>query len=87
VYEWVFAPGGEAEGKGRPYDGTDPSEPGYYVSHTYQARGAAEVRLTVVWKATFTVEGLLPIELADLAQPTDPANLTVHEARSELVAG
>jgi len=86
VYVWDFGQGPEAEGRGRPYDGTSPREvPDYYVSHTYMQRGPQRVRLTVGWRATFTVAGLPPIELADLPRSAE-ASFPVLEAWSELVS-
>jgi hypothetical protein len=87
VYVWDFGLGAETEGRGRPYDGTSPRQaPDYYVSHTYGQTGPQRVRLTVAWRATFTIAGLPPIELAELPRSAE-VSFPVLEARSELVAG
>jgi hypothetical protein len=89
TYNWLFDTAGAAgEGRGRPYDGTSPREhPDHYVAHTYsQPTADQQVRLTVAWKATFTVAGLPPLQLEDLPK-TARQGLSVVEARSQLVAG
>ncbi len=60
-FTWTFEDGGTASGKGRPYDGTDPSaHPGYYLTNTFHTVGQHTVTLTVTWTGTITVAGLAP---------------------------
>jgi hypothetical protein len=88
TYGWVFDAGAVASGRGRAYDGTSPREdPGHYVAHTYRVPVPRQpVRLTVTWKAQFSVPGLPPLELADLPK-SSVRTFPVVEARSQLVAG
>lgn len=84
---WTFAEGAVAHGPGRPYDGTSPTQnPGYYITHTYQALGTPTVGLTVTWRVTFTIPGYPPVDLTDVVREST-ATTTIRSAGSELIGG
>lgn len=67
TYEWTFADSQvavtHASDTGRPYDGTSPREPGYYLTATFPHSGPATVSLRSTWTATVTVEDQPPVAL------------------------
>jgi len=87
-YAWTWSDGHTSEGSGRAYtQAVSPTRnPDYYVAHTYRSSGPAGVTLTVIWRATATVNGAGTVPL-DPIEFTAASAFDVLEARSRLVAG
>lgn len=55
------------------------------VAHTYRAAGSASVRVVTTWSATFTVDGVGPLEVAQPVRQDRGLDLRVGEGRAILV--
>ena len=66
-YAWTFTDSQgtttTATDTGRPYDGTSPRVPGYYLTATFTHSGPATVTLRTTWTATVTVQDQPPVVL------------------------
>jgi hypothetical protein len=85
-YAWEWSNGVTASGPGRPYspDLSPTTNPGSYVSSTYDRPGQARVTLTVRWNGQVSVPGVPPVDIDALVY-TSSASVAVREARSVLV--
>lgn len=59
--------------------------PDLTVSHAYRRGGLLTVRVTVVWRATFSVDGLGPFEVAEPIHQEATVQIAVGQARAVLV--
>ncbi|MBO0884066.1 MAG: PKD domain-containing protein [Mycobacterium sp.] len=83
-YRWTFGDDGQpviSTKPGQPYPDTT-------ITHIYRQPGTCDVRLTVTYTATYTVDGGPPQTIPGTATvPSQPRPLTVHTAHTVLVQG
>ncbi|WNB85944.1 PKD domain-containing protein [Cellulomonas sp. ATA003] len=85
TFTWDFGDGSDplrTDDPGRPW-------PEHTVAHRYRGEGTHRITLTTTWSAVFQIAGTTGWEpVAGTATTTSSSDpLTVHEARSHLVAG
>jgi len=88
-YHWEYGQGGSADTDwpGRPYqDGVSPIDnPDSYVSYNYQNTGEASATVTVVWAATYSVNGGTTHEVPTTVPMTsDPLTVAIGEGHPVL---
>ena len=87
-YAWDYGDGATGpDTPGVPYQpGVLPADhPDHYLTHTYRANGTVTARLTVTWRATFTIRGIAgTFALPDISLTTS-RRLPIRQARSQLV--
>ena len=87
-YAWHYGDGTTGpDSPGVPYQpGVLPADdPDHYLTHTYRTNATVTARLTVTWRATFTVSGIAgTFPLPDISLTTS-RRLPIRQARSQLV--
>lgn len=95
-FGWEFGDGArcETDAPGGPYDGGDPVERcDTRVAHVYRTAAPMPVTLRATWHGTYTFDvgygpvGPLPVPGDGVAGPAATLEVTVREARAELVGG
>lgn len=90
TWTWNFGDGTQQQTTtpGRAYDGTDPSQArdGYYVQHTYRARGQVHLAVQVHWTATATrADTGATFPLTGEVVREQAMTVAVREARAQLI--
>ena len=85
-YSWCFGDGLKGMGPGTAFNpAVLPSRnPGYYLCATYAKPGTKHVTLTVTWRVTFRLEGVIDVPLA-LIVMTATEDKPIATARAVLV--
>ncbi|MBK8756355.1 MAG: hypothetical protein IPM08_04395 [Actinomycetales bacterium] len=85
-YSWDFGDGLTGRGPGTPFDpDVLPSRNrGYYLGATYTNPGTKHVTVTVTWRVTFRLEGVIDVPLAPIVM-TGSEDKVVATARGVLV--
>ena len=85
-YSWDFGDGIKGMGPGTAFNPAIlPSRnPGYYLGATYAKPGTKHVTLTVTWRVTFRLEGVIDVPLAPIVM-TATEDKPIATARAVLV--